>query len=353
MQAVQLVRAIAASVVALLHQAFAFADHVGGGLGLARPGEHPAQSAVALFFAISGYVMVVSSGGLFGRPRGSCVFWARRCVRILPPYWLATGLLAAVFVLLVHRPVDGRELAMSLALMPYWSPGAAAPLPFLWPGWTLFYEMLFYALFGLGVAAGRMRAVFIAAGGIALLILAGWLWEPRSALLFSLTRPVSLVFVGGMALGLLRARGGTVPAGWRWVAALVAIAAYAWLPAPVVSRDLGFAYTLWAGVPALAACVALLGGPLRVPFFTLVDRLGDMSYALYLLHLPMAWIWVQLWPGALRMFGAWGFFLTLAAATYAASLLAFVYVERPLTRRLNRRLTDRLGGDALLQRSGI
>ena len=332
---------------------FAFADHVAGGLGIGSPGPNPTQTAVALFFVILGYIMVVSSGALFGRAGGSLVFWARRGVRILPPYWLATALLVAVILLLIGRPVDTAQLAMSLALLPYWSGGDGAPLPLLWPGWTLFYELVFYALFGIGISAGRMRAVLGAALGIGALVLAGALWSLHSALLFSLTRPVSLLFVGGMALGLMREHGRALAPAWRWAAAAGAMAAYVLMPEPAAPRDLSLAYTLWTGVPALLACLALLSGPLRLACFALIDRLGDISYALYLLHLPLAWIWVHFWPGALRGLGAWGFLLSLAAATYGASLLAFLYVERPLTRWLNGRLTRRLGDDALLQRTGV
>ena len=39
----------------------------------------------------------------------------------------------------------------------------------------------------------------------------------------------------------------------------------------------------------------MLGGPLRVPGARLVIAAGDMSYALYLLHVPIAWFWLWLW----------------------------------------------------------
>jgi exopolysaccharide production protein ExoZ len=75
-----------------------------------------------------------------------------------------------------------------------------------------------------------------------------------------------------------------------------------------------------------------------VPFARLVGRLGDMSYALYLLHIPMGWLWMLTYRRLFRPEGPWLFFLTLMAATLVASWLFHAHVERPLTRWLNRRL---------------
>jgi peptidoglycan/LPS O-acetylase OafA/YrhL len=101
---------------------------------------------------------------------------------------------------------------------------------------------------------------------------------------------------------------------------------------------LGFDYLLWAGVPAVLMAVALLGGPLRLPFFPVIDRLGNASYALYLLHVPLAHAWINLFP--LRL-GAWPFLISLSLLVYGASLFAHFYLERPALHWLNRRLSRR------------
>ncbi|MFC3101899.1 acyltransferase [Altererythrobacter lauratis] len=337
---VQLLRFLAAAIVAAGHLAFAFSDHVGGGLGLdrgvARASNHASQSAVPLFFLVSGYIMVVASRPLFGVKGGMRAFWLRRAVRILPPYWIATGLLVAVFAWL-GREVDGVHLLRSLALVPDYGADGARPLPILWPGWTLFYEMLFYLLFGLGISAGRWPAVGTAAGGIAALVLLGLLIESPGAVLFAATRPVSLLFPIGMALALWREGGGQLPAALRVALALAVIPAMALLPRS--SGDaLDFAYLLWAGIPALLLFAAVVGGPLRVPQPRLADMLGGMSYALYLLHLPVAWIWAAFYPGFLFALGPWFHFASLMGGAFALSLGFYLWVERPLTAALNRRL---------------
>ncbi len=65
-------------------------------------------AGVDLFFVISGFVMVYSSERLFGQPRASIQFLARRVVRIVPLYWIATT-------------------AMVLLLAPFASTKAALP----------------------------------------------------------------------------------------------------------------------------------------------------------------------------------------------------------------------------------
>ncbi|MGB3795208.1 MAG: acyltransferase family protein, partial [Alteraurantiacibacter sp.] len=96
--AIQALRFVAAMGVAVVHQAFAFATYMGSGLGIPAPGWPIGQIAVSLFFVISGYIMVISSRRLFGRPGAMRIFLTRRFARILPSYWIASLLLVAVLL---------------------------------------------------------------------------------------------------------------------------------------------------------------------------------------------------------------------------------------------------------------
>ena len=95
-----------------------------------------------------------------------------------------------------------------------------------------------------------------------------------------------------------------------------------------------------SALPAILLGVALVGGPLRLPFFPVIDRLGDASYALYLLHIPMGWLWIwgfqKVVVGQPELFAA-----TLITATIIASIAFYVLIERPLLRVLNRILRAR------------
>ncbi len=338
---IQLLRALAASVVAVAHLAYAFADHVPPGLGLPPSDGQAGQAAVALFFLISGYIMVVSSAPLFGTKGAARHFWLRRAIRILPPYWLATGLMLAL-LLWQGSVVDWGELGRSLALVPYYGEAGRPPTPLLWPGWTLFYEGVFYLCFGLGLALGKLRAVLIASGLLVTLVLAGVVLEPSSAPLFSLTGPLLLLFIPGMALALWVERGIVVPVPVRIVLAALVVPALLLLPLPASEAQLSFAYLVWAASPALLLFVAAVGGPMPLPPLLAypAEALGNASYAIYLLHLPLAALWPLLYPGRLYALGPWFYLATLVGGTLVASLLFYRLIERPMTLALNRRLTS-------------
>lgn len=335
---IQLLRALAALTVAAGHIAFAFAEHIGSGLGFAPTDGAAGQIAVMLFFIVSGYVMVVSSKALFGRPGARRAFWTRRLIRIMPAYWIATGLLVLIFLTLFPRPVEPLGLAQSLMLVPYWPEGGSLrPMPVLWVGWTLFYEMVFYALFGLLIGWRRDVAIAGVVAVLGVAAVAGCWVPPVSAPLYAATRPVILIFAAGMLLALWRERGACAPGWLRWAALLAAVAVTALAPTPDNIEMMGLDYLLWAAVPALLFAFAALSGPLAVPAAGLVNRAGDASYAIYLLHVPLAWFWLWLW-GRLPFFdpGAWDYLVSALAATCAAGWLFFVLVERPLTAALNR-----------------
>jgi len=337
--AIQLLCAVAALTVAAAHLAFGFADHVGPGLGLGGwRGEREALGAVMLFFIVSGYVMVEASRGRFGTPGARWDFWRRRFIRIMPPYWLASALLAMVLIVIYGKAIDVGYFLRSLALLPQWPDrGGLRPLVFLWVGWTLICEMAFYFVFGLCLPLPRARAIMAVTGVLAAVIVAGTWVPPVDPLLFALTRPLPVMFVAGMALALWRGREGVLPTGWRWLALAALIPVVALVPVPAEPTAGGWDSIAWAGVPALLIALAVLGGPLRLPTPRLVVAAGDMSYALYLLHVPIAWFWLWFWR-RLPFFdpGPWDYLVSGLLATAAASWVFFVRVECPLTAALNR-----------------
>jgi len=271
----------------------------------------------------------------------------------MPPYWIATALLALLFLTLYPRPIDGWRFAQSLLLIPHWPPdGSIRPLPFLWVGWTLFYEMLFYALFGLFVAWRREAAVAGILAVLGALALAGLAIPPENAVIFAATRPISLVFGAGTVLALWRERGGRAPGWLRW-AALAGLAAALWLvPAPHNPAAMSFNFLAWAALPALLIAFAALSGPLALPAAALINRAGDASYAVYLLHVPLAWFWLWLW-GRLPFFdaGPWDYWLSATAATCALGWLFHRWIERPMTLALNRRFAAPHNGEAIRRKT--
>lgn len=273
---------------------------------------------VDIFFVISGFIMAVV--GINEPPR---LFALKRLIRVVPIYWAAT-LIAAVPVVL-HQPVrDSLErLVLSLLFVPHHD--AAGHLwPILIPGWTLNYEMLFYAVFCACLFTRRpllICSLSIAAivGGAAILSSEG----SDGAILEAYRNPVMLEFVAGMLIG--RHRRGLARMPWlSWAA-----------PA-------GFAGVLfcsnWLGL--LASSSVLVAGAVsletQMPTWRPLLALGDASYFLYLSqHFVIVAV-----LGAFRRLGLHGPFMF--PSLFACALLCAVAVgwaghrliERPLTRRL-------------------
>jgi len=179
------------------------------------PGAALGKSGVDVFFVISGFVMVHSSQRLYGRPGARRLFVLRRIVRVVPMYWLATLALLAWSLRTHAPPWDGATIASSLAFMPYPSLGNhGAVIPFLVPGWTLNYEMLFYLVFALCLARSGVLTVARVAGVLLVAVVLGMVAAlplPLSAW----ANPITLEFVAGMAIALAYRRGLTLPA-WAW-----------------------------------------------------------------------------------------------------------------------------------------
>jgi exopolysaccharide production protein ExoZ len=173
--ALQLLRAVAATGVVISHVRYDFLHHFGLPDGL--PGFINAGAAgVDLFFVISGFVMVYSSETLFGRDRAATIFLVRRVARIVPLYWLMSALMIAYVAARGFAASDASptQAVLSFLFIPYPRPSGEMS-PVYGVGWTLNYEMFFYAVLALCLAARRAITVARVAIALAVLALAGWL----------------------------------------------------------------------------------------------------------------------------------------------------------------------------------
>jgi peptidoglycan/LPS O-acetylase OafA/YrhL len=331
-------RGLAALTVACVHLTDGYARFLDDRLAAVPHGAQLAQAAVALFFVISGCVMVVSSRALFGDAGGGWTFWRRRAVRVLPPYWIATGLFVLVSMWL-SLPIDTAFVARSLAFLPTsGGPESAAPFAlFLWPGWTLFYELMFYALFGLCLPLGRWQSVSVCSALLTLLVMFGWLGPTGGTVIHAVTRPVILLFAAGLIAGLAIGRVRRIPANARGV--LIACMALCLVIVPYPEAKMGAGWLIWAGAPALLCFAALAGVPLSGTAGRVAGTLGDASYALYLLHIPFAHAWMEIWDGWIGgPGGSIGYLATGLPLLVGLSIAFHSRVEGPMTRVLNRAL---------------
>jgi exopolysaccharide production protein ExoZ len=233
------------------------------------------------------------------------------------------------------------NLALSLLFIPYAQPGGLVR-PILFVGWSLNYELFFYALFAAGLAFRRygQGLLFVTAALVALTG-AGLLLAPSEPVPVFYTSPLLLEFVLGMAVAAWtrarpcpRSRFAPALFGIGFACALL-VTCFSYLAV----RDAN--PLLAIGIPAAAAlyCAVMLeklGYGLRLP---LARRLGDASYTLYLSHpfiVGLAAISFRKLGGGAPLAGAM-IPATLVAAG-AAALALHAAVERPLTGWLRRRV---------------
>ncbi len=335
---IQALRAAAALSVASVH-VLNEAEAIDPGGTMARwHAALPWEAGVDLFFVISGFIMVHASQRLFGQPGAPWRFLGHRLARIVPLYWVMTALFLAVALTFggaVHADVAGpAQVAASLAFIPWPRPGGVLQ-PVYSLGWTLNYEMLFYAVFTLFVRLPQPLALAAVTATLLALIAAGPFVPPHQPQLAFWTDPVIAEFVFGMAVA-VAGRFVVLAAGWRLGLAAVAVAALLWL-----HRVAPEAAALRAGLPMALLLAAAVSGPDPAwSAWAPLLLLGDASYALYLVH-----------PFPMRAFGLawrhWHVTGLLAAAAYclaslAAAVLAaaasHLWLERPATRAVRRRM---------------
>ena len=328
-------------MVASYHYIYAFAVNIGEGFPAPQSDYQFGSAGMVSFFFMSGYIITFASKNEFGRAEGSRRFLVKRFSRILPTYWFSTVLLAAI-LLFLGMTVDGGVVLRSMLLLPSWTASNQPfPQPLNYPGWTLFIEMAFYFTFALGIAFGRIATYVLCTVAAVGATVVGMAFEPQSAIGFMLTRPLYLLFPLGIAMAVWRGNGGVLSVWQRVFVFLLGVFVYFSADYPAGGVDLGWEYLYWAGLPAVLVCVAILGGPMQVPFFPFIDRLGDAFFSLYILHIPFAWIW--LWGFQKLVVGQPVlFFASLLGTSMVASWYFYHWIEVPMIRWLN----AKLGADA-------
>ena len=295
----------------------------------------PEQAGVVMFFVVSGFVMPSAWSSFYRRAPGR--FLLNRFVRLFPP-WLAVFAIAA---LLAGQSPSLREVVVNALMMgPFFNvtwPSGTSPI------WTVLVEFNFYFAY---------FVLFI--------LIAGGLKVPRAFLLFLLTCALCYAFVvvtGGYkrfygALQWAPYFGlGTALFTWRHrvLAPQVALGAVALMIGLIVHQYAGvyvqtsYPWVAATAVLALIAIIIALTGLTTAGHWRVVDRrLGDLTYPIYLVHIPVL-IMLDRY-GLLRAPHA------IAIMFVAVGLSAIVLhyaIERPLSRTRNKVRGTRLRDEAV------
>jgi peptidoglycan/LPS O-acetylase OafA/YrhL len=284
---------------------------------------------VALFFVISGFVILMSLQG--STPRR---FVLSRAIRLLPIYWIAA---AITYTVVTVTQLPGRQVTPIQALE------NVPMVENLWGGrmidgvyWTLGVEVFFYAVVGILYFAGAFR------GRRLTITLLSWL--------------VIVCAVANVYRYLLE------PALHQPGLSDV-VTAFQWMPLFVLGivfyrlwkRDFGFLNFLTGVAAVLAAWLTMqdtrlmivlvvicgllvlaLWGPKQLLGNRPLRFLGDISYPLYLIHQNLGYLLLLTFV-AIGLPRAFALPSTGACALVVATLLTYL-VDRPLRRWLRGRL---------------
>ena len=342
-ESVQMLRGVAASLV-VFHHMCRLIDQF-------RPGSvithfrHIAEmgaGGVDIFFCISGFVITYAARNMPQGAAPAARFAFRRLWRVVPLYWIFTTLLVVLWLLghaMRSQNVTPGFLACSYMLLR--CPKADAFTgeirydPFLDPGWSLTFEMFFYAVCTVIVlkAGGRrifpFAPLFVAFVAVTL-TLASKAYPP----ILEIFSPFLLwEFVFGVIIAHVVGTRQTIPHWHHFAGIALLLFGTAWfLHSAYLSNPLGNRLTAW-GFPggAIVAGAALLRPEKPGPIGSFAIFLGTASYTIYLAH-PFALLLVR------RLFIK-GYFLQVnpdlllilvtSAAVVGCSLLYFL-IERPL-----------------------
>lgn len=283
---------------------------------------------VSLFFALSGYLMS-SAMTRYAAPQ----FLLHRVVRIYPPFFLVAAL---VVVAGIWSPIKPPIDVFALSLLPYG--GNTYPLGV---EWTLVFEIAFYVFVATLIALKRQRsAVSVLVGWLGLVLVHNVLYgdDPTVNVFPAHELPfvgVTTGFAFGMLLPLLPLRVLHVlhPA----VAAIIGTSA--WLLGST-QGVVGGRWGIGFGSALVVVALARFDGWQAVFGDTrlgrLGNRLGNYSYVLYLLHVPVIRTLYTVLPGV-------GFVRVFALSIVVACLLCIPLgeVDMWMYRRLKARV-DRL-----------
>lgn len=262
---------------------------------------------VGFFFILSGVVLAWS-----WRPTTSIITqWRRRLARIGPLYWLLTLVVAVTYFSMPEvapqavKPTPG-GLFVVMGFLQAWPPFHHL-LDFNFPSWSLSTELFFYALFPFVVVvlAKRKKATLLITGGgvvATYLIVVPLLYLARFPTLYTGNMlafpPLQLLkFTAGVCIGLALRKG------WRprlqpGTAVAILVGSIALIPTLATSWTLGAGFRsseifpdLVVTVPVIMLIVAAASADLRgqrgVGSSRVLVRLGEWSFALYLVHAPV------------------------------------------------------------------
>ena len=337
----QALRGVACLMVFGMHLAV-WESHYGISRPLLSPVLWFGYAGVDLFFVLSGFLIAHTQASAIGNPAKLPGYLFRRAWRIYPTFWVMMLLAVVAFEATGAAPpaADGDRLGRWTTWLTLWPPNA--PNLYVPVAWTLPYELLFYAAFGLLVLLPRWAAPWLLVGWAAAVGLVaattGWLHLSSFAVVRHAVNPHVWEFLLGCGIAAVIREGFTrfgrlsVAFGIAWAAAWVPAFNTAATPYQMGMDPLLRVFVFGpAGALIVYGMVAVerCGGWV---FPRRLQRIGDASYSIYLWHAPVGILlhdWTAKWWDH-KLLPHLGWLAMMTAVAVCGGLLLHRWVEKPL-----------------------
>ncbi len=331
---VQAARAVAAVAVTAFHLSLMMGEPRYGGVPALEDWTALGKMGVDFFFVLSGFIILHAHASDIGQPGHVGRYLWRRFVRVYPVYWLYLagylGLLAIGVGREATLPAGADDWASAISLLRL----SSADMP-LYVAWTLFHEVAFYLAFATLILHRSVGVMVMVAWAASCLLAFQYPGEHPPGAFVTYTSLANLNFLIGMGAWWLLQRGWTH-------GSLVGLGVLLLVGIPLADglKSESGPLTMGLGFGALLAGLCGLEMHRRWPRWLRWPQawlaVGDASYSLYLLHLPLSGLLLKaVTPGP--TLSPQGTFALVLTATVALSWMAYVALERPLVNGLQGR----------------
>jgi peptidoglycan/LPS O-acetylase OafA/YrhL len=303
-------------------------------LGYLVSGQGLGIPSVVIFYVLSGSVVA----SLLGKPFSGLPlhrFYLERLLRIFPTYYYFLGLsFAFVIITGFGHPVFtflnimGNLLVVPLNYVnfPHWVVLTGKSFPLIPTAWSLGAELQAYLVLGLALRSGPIARMGLGFLSLFIFGLAGTRMLNPDLWGYRLLPGIFFMFLAGAYLTTPKTDGGFFALLERlfpvfaWLAvSLISLRCYWTGKQEILPVALGFLI----GLPVVALALRTNA---KLPFNHL---LGDLSYGIFLAHIPVLWFLEWGWPEVAK--SGMRFFPVLAISL-ALALIAVLWIERPIWR---------------------
>lgn len=315
---IQVARGLAATLVLLQHTFYPW--FIGKPVG---------RCGVDLFFVISGFIMAFICHTNYND------FFLRRCIRIIPLYWILS---VSLFLLNLEFSIFSRAEITLLSLLQnlLFIPNTTKPI--VGPGWTLNYEMFFYLLIAICGFVSKKHAALVASGIIMIYACTNKILANSS---FNLSSFFPMEFVYGVLIFYSYKKLGNIFRNNYLIITLLIFPLFALLYINANNSFSIYGSAIVYGIPSAFIILSAVLAETNGVFITnkYLVYLGDISYSLYLSHLFVILVFNKIVARSHPNFVTDKSLLSCIALVGTCYLIAVVihhFIDVPIQRKLTR-----------------